>query len=291
MNHLIIGASGFIGNNLYVLLKKMGKNVIGSYYSNPIKDLINLDMMSSDNLDQIFDDYHPKYVYMPAYIPNVEYCEENEEPNIINKKGTKNVVKFCEQYNSKLIFYSSDYIFDGKYGPYLETDKPNPLNKYGEDKLYGENEVKKLEDYLILRTTVVYGYDKSSKNFLMTFAKALLNGKTQKVPFDQIGSPTYVDDLSKITIKLVEAGCKGIYNVVGPDLCSRYVFALKIARFFGLNSDLIKPVSTLELQQNAKRPLRAGLIIDKIRKEIDAKPMHIDEALKDLKFYFKYSKT
>lgn len=281
MTILIIGASGFVGNSLYQLLKT--KYVIGTYYSRYKRGLTKLDMTSNNGIESLFNKYLPKIVYMPAYIPGVDYCELHHEACETNVKGIRNVVNICKKFNSKLIFFSSDYVFDGKEGPYLETDIPNPINEYGKTKLRCEKIVQELKDYLVIRTTVVYGYDKNSKNFLMTFTEDLLNRITKKVPNDQIGSPTWVEDLSSITIKLVESNKIGIYNVVGPDLCSRYVFALKIARIFGLNDELVIPISTHKLNQPAKRPLRTGLIIDKIHTEIDAYPSGIIETLKKLK--------
>ena len=120
----------------------------------------------------------------------------------------------------------------------------------------------------------------------MTFTKDLKNGLERKVPMDQWSSPTHIEDLSKITIELTQKNKKGIYNVVGPDFCSRYIFALKIARTFGLNENLIRPVKTKELNQPASRPLKAGLIIDKIRAEINANPLGIDKTLNNLRRFF-----
>jgi len=285
MTILIIGASGFIGNSLFQLLQE--KDVIGTYLNRYKDGLIKVDMTNINELDSIFSHNKPEIVYMPAYIPGVDYCEINKESCEINKNGIRNVVDRCKTYGSKLVFFSSDYIFDGENGPYYESDSPNPINEYGKTKLKCEKMIQELDDFLIIRTTVVYGYDVESKNFLMTFVSALKKGMAKKVPIDQIGTPTYVNDLSKITIKLVENKRTGIYNVVGPDYCSRNDFAIKIARIFGLNEDLIIPVTTLELKQAARRPLKAGLLIEKIRKEINARPSGIDEALNKLKDYFK----
>lgn len=286
MGILVIGASGFIGNSLYSFLKSKDEKIIGTYYNRPKDGLIKTDMTSKNNLESLFKKCKPNIVYMPAFIPSVDYCELHDEVRKINELGIRNIVDVCKKFNSKLIFFSSDYIFDGKNGPYLETDKPIPINKYGETKLLCEKIVKELISYLIIRTTVVYGYDLDSKNFLMTFTCDLKNNIEKKVPIDQIGSPTFVDDLSSITIQLVEKNKNGIYNVVGPDYCSRYVFALKIARIFDLNEALIKPVTSNELNQPATRPLKAGLIIDKIRTEINANPKGINNVLNNLKRYF-----
>lgn len=283
MTNLVLGASGFVGSSLHAQLKSLKKEVVGTYFSNEKKDLIKVDMTSKSDLSRIFSNFSPKIIYMPAFIPGVDYCEKNEKPNTINKTGVRNVVDKCKEYKAKLIFFSSDYVFDGKEGPYLEQDTPNPINKYGDTKLQCEKMIQELENYLIIRTTVVYGYDIDSKNFMMSLTEDLMKRETRKVPIDQVGSPTYVEDLAKITIKLTKFNKTGIYNVVGPDYCSRYIFALKIARIFELDETLIIPVETSELGQIADRPKRAGLIIDKIRKELDAEPLGMEEALLKLK--------
>lgn len=283
MTNLVLGASGFVGSSLFSYLNKLNKDTVGTYFSNKKKYLINVDMTSESDISETFKEFSPEIVYMPAFIPGVDYCEKNDEPNIINKTGVRNVVKYCKQSNSKLVFFSSDYIFDGKSGPYLEEDEPNPINNYGKTKLSCERMVQELQHYLIIRTTVVYGFDIESKNFLMTFTEDLLNGYNRKVPIDQLGSPTYVEDLSEITVNLVNANKSGIYNVVGPDYCSRYIFSLKIARCFELDESLIIPVISSELNQIADRPKKAGLIIDKIRKEINSEPLGMEQALLELK--------
>ncbi len=287
---LIIGASGFIGSEIFNQLKAKEKPLKGTYYSSIKPELYKLNMISQEEVKLAFEKFKPRNTYMSAYIPNVDYCEMNDKPNEINELGVTNVVKMCKKFNSKLIFYSSDYIFDGVSGPYFETDTPNPINRYGQTKILCENLVAQLQNYLIIRTTVIYGYNPESKNFLMTLTKDLKNQIEKAIPNDQIGSPTYVKDLAEISIKLVEENKNGIYNVAGPDLCSRYVFALKIAHSFGLNENLIKPISTEQLKQPAKRPLRGGLIIDKIRIEINANPSGIDNVLDTIKRKINYEK-
>ena len=283
--NLIIGASGFVGNEIFNQLKAEGKPLKGTYNSNIKPELYKLNMVSQEEVKLAFKKFKPRNIYMPAFIPGVDYCESNDKPNEINQLGVSNVVKACREFNSRLIFYSTDYIFDGVSGPYLETDIPNPINRYGRTKIICENLVKQLPSYLIIRTTVVFGYNPESKNFLMTLTKDLKNQILKRIPNDQIGSPTHVKDLAKFSIELVEENKNGIYNIAGPDLCSRYAFALKIARSFELNENLVKPISTEQLNQPAKRPLKAGLKIDKIRIEINANPSGIDKVLDAIKKY------
>ena len=156
---LIIGASGFIGSEIFNQLKAKEKPLKGTYYSSIKPELYKLNMISQEEVKLAFEKFKPRNTYMSAYIPNVDYCEMNDKPNEINELGVTNVVKMCKKFNSKLIFYSSDYIFDGVSGPYFETDTPNPINRYGQTKILCENLVAQLQNYLIIRTTVIYGYN------------------------------------------------------------------------------------------------------------------------------------
>ncbi len=265
---LIIGASGQVGK---ALMKKLLKNfdVIGTYYSNQenglLYSLLHLNISDRDEVKAIFNKIKPDVVILTSALTNVDYCEEHkniaEEINIL---GTRNVVEECKKINAKLVFLSTEYVFDGKNGPYTEKDKENPINVYGKTKLIGENIVKELENYTIIRTVTVYnlGYDK--KNFLNQLILNLKANKETKVPSDQISTPTNADNLAEAITLLIIKDKRGIYNVVGSERISRYEFAVKAAKIFNLNADLIKPVKTSFLNQKAKRPLNAGLKIDKL---------------------------
>ncbi len=269
---LIIGASGFLG---YSLFQKFSKNfdILGTYYSNKTKDLVHLNFLDQNELNSIISEFKPSVILLPAAMPNVEYCEINfDDCWKYNVKGPLNIINLLKKSNIKLVFYSSDYIFDGKNGPYSESDLPNPLNNYGKAKLETENNIKSnLSNYLIIRTTIVYGWERNRKNFIYRLIDTLKDHKILKVPKDQIGTPTYVEDLAEATLQLVQKDQIGIFNVVGSELISRYQFSLIAADIFDLDPTLIIPVYTKDLGQVAARPLNAGLKIDKLLRTINVK--------------------
>jgi dTDP-4-dehydrorhamnose reductase len=280
---LIIGASGFIGYSLYKVFRK-NFDVLGTYYSNKIANLKFLDFLDESQLVSIIKDFDPKIILLPAALPNVEYCEKNsEECWKYNVEAPMKIINQIKNLNIKLVFYSSDYIFDGQNGPYSEISDPNPLNEYGKCKLETETRIiNNLKNYLIIRTTVVYGFERNRKNFIYRLIDTLNKGIKIKVPYDQIGTPTYVDNLSEATLKLIEKDRGGIFNIVGSDLLSRYKFSLIAAKVFNLNKKLIIPVQTSELNQKAERPLNAGLKIDKLLANINIKMYEPPEGLIDL---------
>ncbi|CUT04120.1 SDR family oxidoreductase, partial [Candidatus Chrysopegis kryptomonas] len=187
--------------------------------------------------------------------------------------------------DAKLIHISTDYIFDGKNGPYSEDARPNQINYYGRTKLASENEIKIGGiRFAILRTNVLYGVGKNVKsNFALWLYQKLSNGENIKVVTDQIGNPTYVDDLAFAILKVVEFDKEGIYNVGGRDFVDRYTFAVRFAEIFEFDKNLITPVKTSELNQIAPRPLKSGLITLKAEAELGLKPYGVEDGIREFK--------
>lgn len=290
---LIIGASGFLGKELYKVFKTDQENyeTYGTYSKNSVRDLKRLDVTDLENMKIIFREIKPNIVIITVALTNVEYCEVyKEEAYKINVNGLKNIAELCKVYDSKAVYVSTDYVFDGVNGPYSEDNIPEPINYYGQTKLEGEKIISAmLEDHIIARTTVVYGWDPESKNFIMQLIKTLGENKTMKVPVDQVSSPTYCPNLAQMIKESCDKNLIGIYNMAGNEVMDRYTFARKAATIFGLNPDLIAPVETRALGQVAKRPLNAGLKVDKISVSLMNKPVGVTEGLTKVQsLYMKY---
>jgi dTDP-4-dehydrorhamnose reductase len=141
----------------------------------------------------------------------------------------------------------------------------NPICVYGYQKVLAEHFISlHSHNYLIIRTTVVYGWEQQGKNFVYRLIKALQAQQPIKVPIDQIGNPTYAPNLAQISVALACSDARGVYHVAGLERVNRYEFAVKTATVFGLDASLIRPVTTQELNQAAPRPLNAGMTVDKI---------------------------
>jgi dTDP-4-dehydrorhamnose reductase len=217
-------------------------------------------------VEQLFAQLRPKVVFLPAALANVDYCETNSEASYrVNVAGCANVVRTAQQIGAKLVYFSSDYIFNGIAGPYREDDPANPICVYGFHKMMAEHYVaSQMKNYLIIRTTVVYGWERQGKNFLYRLANVLGSGQQLYVPLDQVGSPTYAPNLAQVVLTLAASEATGVFNVVGPDRVDRYEFACEAARVLGMDVDGIVPVRTCDLRQTARRPLDAGMCIDKV---------------------------
>jgi len=284
MNVLVIGASGFIGSSLVGQLSVRNR-VLGTFCNRAVRGLVRLDMRNIGEIEDVARSFHPHVILVSAANPNVEYCEEHrDETWETNVKGTENVAKIAQRVEAKLVYFSSDYVFDGKDGPYGEGDTPNPISAYGKQKLASEELVRQmLEDHLVVRTTVVYGWEAEEKNFVMRMIRRLRNGHSMRVPNDQVGTPTYVDNLAAAVTELIEKDKQRTYHIVGPDLLDRYSFAKVVAEVFSLNPELLIPVPTSELGQKARRPLKAGLKTAKAQRELETQLVGVREGLATVK--------
>ena len=284
MRIFIVGASGFVGRIMYEYLSK-NHETYGSFYSNPAKGLIHLDMTDQNEVAEILTSLKPDVIIHPAANPNVEYCEEYpKETWQVNVEGSKNLIEIARDIGAKFVYFSSDYVFDGINGPYSENDIPSPIIEYGLQKLAVEKLIKNsLENYLIIRITIVYGWERRGKNFVMGLIKNLKNGRSMNIPIDQIGSPTYVNNMVQVVKELIESDKIGIYHVAGTDLMNRYTFAKNVAEIFELDENLLIPVTTNQLGQIAKRPLNAGMRVDKVKKDVSIRVMNVREGLEEMK--------
>jgi len=285
MKLLIIGASGVLGSRLYSDTLKKKWNTMGTYCSHEYAGLSYLDVRDKNNLEKVFDLFKPEVVVMAGGITDVDLCTLNPKlAEDVNIKGALNLVKNIKKYGSKLVCISTDYIFDGKSGPYEEENKPNPINKYGETKLEAENIIKsKLENYLIVRTAQLYGIDHAGKNFVLKVIQNMKNDKKVYAADDLYSTPTYSAFLSDVIIKLIENNTKGVYNGAGSEFINRYTYVNKIADVFKLDKRLIQKVKLKDLKLIAKRPKKSGLKIDKIKKEIKVLSYSCEEGLKKIK--------
>ena len=187
-----------------------------------------------------------------------------------------------------VVFYSTEYVFDGKAGPYGEEDRPSPLSVYGRSKLAAERAIcEVVENALILRTTVVFGWDVESKNFAMQVYQKVRAGERMTIPMDQISNPTLADYLADVSLALARQGARGVVNVVGADLMARSDFALALVKLFGGSPELVVPVSTESLKQKAPRPLRGGLKTAKLDRLLGRKAMALGAALERLALQWK----
>jgi dTDP-4-dehydrorhamnose reductase len=225
-----------------------------------------------DEAARLLDQSEPDSVYCVGGATDVEHCEsEPQMAFLANEQGPTVLAAAAAARQLPFLYFSTEYVFDGKNGPYQEDDPVNALSVYGKSKLAGERGVLQAHSgALILRTTVVYGYDGARKNFLYGLLARLSTGQQMRVAEDQISTPTYNKDLATAAVSLLGVGASGIYHVCGPERMSRFQFALSAAKFMGLPPELIIPAPTPSMGQKAPRPLDAGLSIERLNHQFPA---------------------
>jgi dTDP-4-dehydrorhamnose reductase len=185
-----------------------------------------------------------------------------------------------------MAYISTDYVFDGLKGDYKETDETNPINFYGHSKLLAEKSITKInQDYLIARTSVIYGDKPASGkiNFALWLIDCLNRRREVKIVTEQFASPTLNTNLAEMILEACEKKLNGIYHMAGASKASRYEFAIKLAEKFNLDKNLIKRAKTEDMNWKAKRPKDSSLNISKVQKTLTIKSMNLDESLGTLK--------
>lgn len=250
-NSLIIGARGLIGS---ALAKQIPDAVLGIPVEPKTKNQAYIDLTKYETGLRIFDKYRPKTVYLAGSIAHVDRCEDSLGTNVVNVKGAIEILRLCESFESKLVYFSSSYVFDGeKETPYTTLDIPNPINQYGKQKLTVENAILASKiPALIIRTVGVYGTERLKKNFAKAVISSIFKGQKVITPKDQKMNPILSIDLAKIVVRLAEKQ-NGLWHVAGDTCLTKYEFAKEIAKYFRLEN-LIEGVSSDDMKQSAKRP-------------------------------------
>lgn len=267
MKVLVIGASGQIGSLLRSAFP--GHDVRGARRAEA-------DVRDRAALRRLIAQTDPEAVLLAAGLADADFCEDHPgEAYAVNVDGARNAAE--ESRGRTFVLFSTDHVFDGKHGPYAEEDPPAPLSVYGRTKAEAERIVRAVHPgSLVIRTTLVYHYAPGGRNFFTKLVDA-----RSPVPCwtDHWGTYTYGPNLAQAVAELVLAGKTGLWHVAGPEVLNRHEFALKVARRFGKDAALFRPVSIREAPPRAPRPLKAGLRTDKARAALGTKLLPVDEAL------------
>ncbi|REJ11698.1 MAG: dTDP-4-dehydrorhamnose reductase [Bacillaceae bacterium] len=247
MKVVVTGAKGQLGTDLVDLLSDRGYEVYG--YGREELDITNF-----DQVHQVISKVKPDVVIHAAAYTKVDLAEsEPDQAFAINSYGTRNVVVVSEKVGAKLVYVSTDYVFDGTANlPYHEFAPTNPLSVYGKSKLAGEQFVRDLHSkFFIVRTSWVYG--KHGNNFVKTMLKLSQERDELMVVHDQIGCPTYTVDLANCILELIQTEKYGVYHVSNSGHCSWYEFAKAIFEEAGIEVK-VNPCTTKDFPRPAPRP-------------------------------------
>lgn len=258
MRVLVTGVKGQLGYDVVKDLEKRGHQPIGV-------DREEMDLMDNDAIRTFIMDLKPEAIIHCAAYTAVDKAEEEVEICYqINAESVKVISECAKELNVKLIYISTDYVFDGtKEGEYVETDLPNPINVYGASKLKGEQYVQSLlEKYYIVRISWVFGVN--GNNFIKTMRRLGSERDELNIINDQVGSPTYTAHLAPLLVDMMETDKYGIYHATNEETCSWYEFANEIFKQSGIEVKT-NPITTDQYPTAAKRPMNSRMSKTKLK--------------------------
>lgn len=301
---LITGSAGLIGSSLYVYLKSNGFFVVGVDVNNSKFVDIVLDISNKIKFNQALVKISPNIIIHTAAMKGLVECEANKiKAWNINVGSTEVIVQFAKNNDLKVVYISSDVVFDGVNGNYKESDLPNPINWYGTTKHHSELLIKQISNYAICRTAlVIAGLRKEDKNTLNSEIKKnylsvqslfpyflinkILKNKLVKFSDKTISSPTHIDLLLISIYKIIEMDTKGVLHIMGSESISRYNFAIKIAGYLKLDKKLIKKNLHSDY---VLRPKNLAMNVDYTYKKInlEKKDWNVDSLIKKITSNYK----
>lgn len=258
MKVLVTGVKGQLGYDVVRELEKRGHTAVGV-------DIDEMDITDAAAVERVLTETQPEAVIHCSAFTAVDRAEdETELCRRVNVEGTKNIAKICKKLDCKMLYLSTDYIFSGDgERPWEPDDEASPLNAYGQSKYDGELALKKyVEKYFIVRISWVFGIN--GNNFIKTMLRLGRENGAVKVVDDQIGSPTYTYDLSRLLVDMIESDRYGAYHATNEGICSWYEFAKEIFRAAGMNDVSVTPVKSGEFPVKAKRPKNSRMSKEKL---------------------------
>ncbi len=284
---LITGTSGFVGG--HVLFQAWDEwETFATYhtrvFSFPEVTTLSLDLENENQIRQMIEEVQPDVIIHCAAWADLEMCEHMPERAFsINAKATGILAEMCSKINCRLVYTSTDMVFDGEKGNYDELDRTNPINVYGKTKLAGEEEIQaSCSDYVIARAALVYGPPLTGSNsFSERILKRVKNGEIVPLFTDQFRSPILVHNLAQALLELAKGEFKGVLHLGGADRVDRYAFGLRLAELKGFSKTLLKPVSMFENPTVAPRPRDTSLNISRACRLLRTRLLGYKEGLKE----------
>ncbi|MFB6271278.1 MAG: dTDP-4-dehydrorhamnose reductase [Salinibacter sp.] len=291
---LITGANGLLGQALVRRLSQTHEfDVLATSRNDTPRfeggscGYVPMDVTQPDDVANVFEDFTPNVVINCAAMSDVAECDEHRnEAWAVNARAVKTLAKQCRSTGARLVQLSTDFVFNGKRGPYDEDARPDPVNYYGRTKLAGENAVREAgrSNWAIVRTVLLYGTGQNlgRSNIVLWMIDQLSQDEPLHIVNDQYRTPTHVDDLAAGIEQVVDREKTGIYHISGRELVSIYELACTVAEVFDYDESLIEPVSSDFFEDDVERPPRTGFIIRRAESELGYDPRTLEEGLRNV---------
>jgi dTDP-4-dehydrorhamnose reductase len=291
---LVAGANGLLGQQLVKIFRDDYEvHALGLQPQPRLRDgnfqYHQGDITARPFLRALVQEIVPNFILNAAAFTDVDGSETQREASWrVNVTGVENLLRAAQMIQARIVHVSTDYVFNGKSGPYREDDRPEPLGFYARSKLAGENVLRNSDaNYAIARTMILYGTGVEIRpNFVTWLINQLRHGKSVRIVDDQFGNPTLASELAPALRALVESGHRDIYHISGSEVIDRYHFAIKIAEIFDLDARLIQAIKTADLKQASPRPLRSGFDISKAVRALNLKMSGVVGGLQKFKTEF-----
>jgi dTDP-4-dehydrorhamnose reductase len=284
MRAVVIGGSGQIGGHLLRELAAAGHEATGTYLGHRVAGLVPLDAADAAAAASWLASLRPDVVFYPAGFTWVDGCERDPARAVAaNLDQPLALARAAGDAGARFALFSTDYVFDGRDGPYDEAAPPAPLNVYGRAKREAEQGLLALlgDAALVLRTSWVFGPERQGKNFAYQVVRRLVAGEAVVCPDDMRSSPSYGPDVARAAVALAGRGASGIVHVAGPEVVTRLEFARRIADQFGLDPGRVAGRPDAELPGGAARPLRGGLLTPRLDRLLPGALRPLGAALAD----------
>lgn len=288
MRIVVTGGSGMLG---HCLMRRAAPRhqVFGTYHTHPVEisgcNLAQLDITDEQMVDSMVKSLRPDVVIHTAALTDVDACERApEKARRINSDGTAIVAKATEQSGAHLIYISTDYVFDGSKGNYVETDRPNPVNEYGASKYLGEECAQHTCPTTTIIRTTMFGLKLPPQVGMMeSMVAALREGKSITRFVDQYFSALYTGQLNEVILRMAELRVAGVFHVGSLKKISRFEFSKEVARVFSCEAAEIHPGPFRQMEGLARRPQDTSLVSDKISDQLGIAPLAVHDGLHQLK--------
>ncbi len=286
---LVTGASGSLG---WVLSRMLAGRltVIAAYHTHasyPERTRgVRLNLGDTDALRSLLETHRPRTVFHLAGVTNPDRCERDPDTaRRVNLEATRELALWAAASGAKLVFASTDLVFDGEKGNYSEEDPAVPLSVYGKTKLEAEDAVLEVcPDAAVIRGSLFYGVSgPAGRTFLSSVLEALSTGASIRLFIDQRRNPVLLEDLAGAMIKVADLDLAGLYHVAGGEVMTRYEFGKMVCMAFGFDENLLIPISMTDFEYDAPRPLDSSLNIGKFTRAAGFEPTPMARALADLK--------
>ena len=285
----VIGASGFIGHHLINKYRLQYPDCIGTSFLNNKTNLLKFDIKNPNIEPLNLERTGHKAVIITAYKSNIFYCEnEPSKAYEINVGGVLQLIKNLSKTSLKIIFLSSEYVFDGIQGNYNDDHPRNPKTVYGKHKKIIEDKIKNLTDnFLVLRLSKNYGLKKGDNTILDEAANLLSQRKKVLAAGDQYFNPTFIDDLVQAIINIQEKDLTGYINVCAPETWSRFEMHTQLAQIMNQDKKSIKKIKLYDIPEMKGRPLNTSMVCNRLKQETQNTFISLNDAMKKVASNYK----